>query len=316
MKKGSNKIATIPSYQFEETSDENIKRFVDRYGDWTHYWLKPEARFVKAVNHILNLGFNKGPRFAEYLLSVSKEEAKKKLETAGEEGSRTHSAIRDLIGGMKVTMSSKYLNEQNGRMEVLTPEEWDNLVAFEVWCKLYQPQIISNEFTVASSILDYAGSPDGLMVITVPSGDKVFDKAFWGKEVLLLPDWKTSSAIRLEYRSQVAAYWEAMVEQKKFAEFVNAFEGRTFTGILRLGTKHKNGGYEMVVWNAHQTTEGFLTFIAAKKIADTHQPKFEPVIEQAPTMFFIKFPKAKVTAPKKKAAKKPKLKGANKQLPL
>lgn len=293
------RITTIPSYTMEATSDPDIMRFVDRHGNWTHYFLKKEGRYVKAVNHILHLGFNKGQGFVEYLLSVSKEEARKKLETAGEEGSRTHYAIRDLIDGMKVTMNSKYFNELTRRQEILTPEEWDNLVAFQAWCDVYKPQVVSNEFTVASSQHSFAGTSDALLIVTVPSGDKVFPKEVWGKEVLLMPDWKSSSAIRPEYKSQLAAYTVGMDEQGKFKDFREAYKGRFFTGIVRLGTRHKNGGYEMKVWSDLETSRNFLTFIAAMQIAQEHQSEFEPEIRQDPVQFFIKMPKASIKKPKK-----------------
>src|SRR3954471_5542621 len=98
------KPITIPSHSYEPTSNKNILRFVDRDGDWTHYWIKNKKMFVPAVNHIIRIGYPKGERFYNYLLRATPDEAERKLRTAGEEGARTHDAIRDLINGDKVDL--------------------------------------------------------------------------------------------------------------------------------------------------------------------------------------------------------------------
>lgn len=302
-KKGApkGKVTTVPSYSFVETSDPNLKRFVDQNGDWTHYWIEDRKKFVKSVNHILHLGYAKGPRFQEYLLSVSKEEAKKKLNAAGDEGTRTHMAIRDLINGVRIKMTSKYPTEHGrGRMEYLNSDEWENVMAWIAWAERYKPRVISNEFAVYSQ--GYAGSPDALMVITVPEDDKKFPEDVRGKDVLVMPDWKTSSAIHPEYRSQLAAYWKAVVERGSFKKEVLKFEpSRQFTMIVRLGTKHQNGGYELQAWRMEEIGNAYDRFLAAKMIADDIESDFKPEIEQIPTELFIKLPAViKTKATKKK----------------
>lgn len=301
------KLKTIPSYEFEATADPNLKRYVDRYGNWTHYYLVKEKRFLPAVNHILGLGFNKGPRFYQYLLSVTPEEAKQKLEAAGDEGTRTHTAIRQLIDGSKVTMTTKFPSDlQRGRQEVLNPDEWDNLIAFEAWCDRYKPRVVSNDFAVYSLVNEYAGSPDGLFIITVPSGDKAFPKPVWGQDVLFMPDWKTSSAIHNEYKAQLAAYLSALKERGTYKKFLEAFKGRIFTGNVRLGTRHKNGGYEMQLWTENQTATNFRLFLSAKNIYQDNVDgdTAAPVSVDVPMQFYIKVPKAALTKAKKTAKKK------------
>lgn len=301
------KIATIPSYQFEDTTHPNVKRFVDRDGEWTHYWLVKEKRFVKGVTHILGMGFPKGPRFYEYLLSVSKEEARKKLVAAGDEGSRTHQAIRQLIGGSKVTMTTKFPSElRGGRQEPLNAEEWDNLIAFEAFCKRYAPRTVAHEFTVYSKHnTGYAGTADYFCVLTVPSGDKAFPKEVWGKDILVLIDWKSSGAIYNEYPAQLAAYAAAIGEMDLFPKFRKAFAGRIYTMVVRLGTRHKNGGYELGIYDLTESLQHQQTFESARLLADSIEPTFAPEIEQIPTQFFIKMAKAKAIKPK--AIKKQKL---------
>lgn len=302
------KIATIPSYSFEDTTDPNIKRFVDREGNWSHYFLKDEGRYVKAVNHVLSLGYNKGPRFAQYLLTTTPEKAAQKLTAAGDEGTRTHRAITDLIKGMRITMNTKYPSElTHGRQEVLNDEEWTNLDAWIRWCVTYNPRFVGIDMTVRGD--DYAGTFDALLVITVPSGDKNFAKEMWGKDALVLIDWKTSSGIWSEYESQLAAYWGGIVRGGLYRDYVKAYKGRIFSAIVRLGTKHKCL-YEMEVFTQEQTEkDSWYRFNAAMKIANRYEPEFKPVIEEIQTEYQIRIQKAKIEKPKK-------IKKETKKLPI
>jgi hypothetical protein len=298
----SKPVETVKSYSFEDTSDENIKRFVDVDGNWTHYWFVKEQVFVKAVTHILGLGYSKGPRFNQYLLSITKDEQQKVLTEAGDRGSRVHKAIEDLISGVKLTMESKYPSEVSGRQEVLSMREWKCLMAWVRWATDYNFRVVAHDKTVGSVAHKFAGTLDALGVITVMSGDKVFPKALWGKDVLLLPDWKTSAGIWDEYKAQVASYVEAVLESKKYQEFFSAYP--VFTGIVRIGTKHAKG-YEMEVWDLKTSQQVHFKrlFLGAQAIADDREPEFKPEIEEVPTEILIKVPQAKAPAKVTKARK-------------
>jgi len=298
------KIATIATYTYEDTSDKNIKRFADQRGDWTHYYLVKEKKYVPAVSHLLSLGYSKGPRFRAYLESHTKEEIKQTLDRAGDRGARVHAAIRDLISGVQVTMTTKYPSDlQRGRQEPLNEDEWEYLLTFERWCATYQPRLIGQEETHTDG--ESAGTYDALLIITVPSGDKYFPKIAWGQDVLFLPDWKTSSGIWNEYRAQLAAYWSFVRFDKRYAKFIEAYRGRIYTGIVRLGTAHKIG-YDLEVWDQRATEgENYKEYRAAITIAHGHEPKFDPTIEQIPTEILIKVPSA-VVRPKRALLKKKK----------
>lgn len=295
----------------EETSNPNVMRYVDRRGDWTHYWLSREKRFVKAVNHVLTLGYSKGPQFRAYLESHTKEEIAKTLQEKGDEGARTHMAIRDLIRGLRVTMNTKYPSDlHNGRQDTLNDDEWANLMAFERWCARYQPRVAAFEETVTDG--EVAGTFDALMVITVPSGDKVFEKPFWGKDVLVLFDWKSSAAVWSEYEAQLAKYWHMIKADRKLAKvvapYLKAFDGRIFSGVVRLGSLHASGYHFVYFDQKHMEGEHLRRFDAAKVIADRHEPEFRPNVEELPFQFFIKIPKAKIAkAVKSSKAKQTKL---------
>lgn len=304
-KVAKSKKMTIKNYTLEDTSDKNIKRLVDVNGDWTHYKLVKQKKLVPAVNYILSLGYNKGPRFAQYLLSVSKEEAKAKLENAGDEGSRFHRAVSDILAGITISLETKYPSDvQAGRQEKLSMTEWNYLLAWDAWCEKYNPRTVEFERAVASEKWGYAGTFDWVGIITVPDKDKAFDKEFWGKDVLMLPlDWKSSSGIWDEYPAQVAAYADAIRESKLFEEYIKEYKGRIFTGVVRVGTRHKNGGFEMKVWNEDETVLNFIKFLAAQEIAKINT-EFTDEIQEIPAEIDRVVPKA--TKPvKEKRAKKP-----------
>lgn len=300
---------TVPSYTFEPTNNPDLERVVDRHGDWRFYFDKKKKIFKPSVNHILGLGYPKSKGFYDYLLSVSKEEAKKKLDLAGEEGTRTHQAIRDLLSGIKVTLQSKYMNEITGRQEGLSADEWDNLTAFVNWCDTYKPETIDFEKAVDSDECNYAGTFDWFGTILVPEGDKHFEKWLYGQRVLILPDWKSSSGIWPEYAAQTSAYMRAIVEKKLYVDFVEHYrkQQKLFTGIVRIGTRHKTG-FEFKIWDELESQNNFRKFLAAQTLSYEGQQFSEEEITTIPAEFNLKIPKAKL----EKIAKAPKIKKANK----
>lgn len=285
---------TIPSHTYEQTSNKNICKFVDREGNWTHYWIKSKKMFVPAVNHIIRLGYPKGERFYQYLLSVTPEVSEKRLRTAGEEGARTHDAIRHLIEGKRITLESLYYNDISKNLEPLTPEEWYNLEAFQSWCAKYQPHVLIVEYTVWSDVYKFAGTIDFLGTIHVPEGDKTFPKEIQGRRIPILIDWKTSSGIWDEYELQTAAYRKAFLE-KSVKQLDSTMKNGLWTGIVRLGTAHKIG-YEMRVWNEEESERNFGLFTSAynlyiRKAGDV----FEPELKQIPIELEIRVPQIQFT---------------------
>lgn len=296
------KRTSIPSHTFEATSDRNILRFVDRDGNWTHYWIKNQKLFVPAVNHIIRLGYPKGDRFYNYLLRATPDEAEKKLKTAGEEGARTHDAIRDLINGDTVDVDRRYYNELTDRYEALNADEWTNLEAFAIWADRYKPQVLIHEHTVWSPQYKYAGTLDFLGTILIPVDDKLFPQEIRGTRILILLDWKTSGGIWDEYELQIAAYGRAVLETlrhrlplQQYTEF--------WTGIVRLGTSHK-AGFEMRIWNEGESDNNFDLFLSAldiyrKKAGD----EFEPAVRNIPSEFSLSIPKLRIRRAKKPTSK-------------
>jgi hypothetical protein len=315
MKQQPLKPTTFPSHSFEPTSDRNIMRFVDRDGNWTHYWIKNQKKFVPAVNHIIRLGYPKGDRFYNYLLRATPDEAEKKLKHAGEEGARTHDAIRDLISGDTIDYERRYYNELTDRYEPLNADEWANLEAFALWVQKYQPQVIIHEYSVWSPSLNYAGTVDFVGTILIPQDDKSFPQEVRGKRILVLLDWKTSGGIWDEYELQVAAYGRAVLETIRIKLPLQEYS-ELWTGIVRLGTSHKNG-YEMRVWNEGTSDNNLELFLSAldiygKKAGD----EFEPNVRQIPAEFALKIPRVRIkrtrTSSKSKTTNKPHSKSPSK----
>ncbi len=238
----SRKTVTIPTFTYVDTDDPNVKRFVDRDGNWTHYWLVKEKQFVKAVNHVLHLGFPKGDGFMEYLKRTTPEEADRKLKTAGEEGARSHDAIKDLAAGHRVTMDIRYRNDLTGREEKLTADEWDNLQGYVNFCETYKPEKVTDDFVVyVPGANGFAGTGDALYTLLIPEKDKNFPKYTWGKRILALLDWKSSSKLWPEYAQQVSAYDYGLDLQGKFKEIRKYYAKKKlyFGGVVRIGTNHK-----------------------------------------------------------------------------
>lgn len=294
----------MPSYVMQDTGNENIKRFVDRDGEWSHYFIVDENKFVPGVTFVLSCGYPKGPRFYDWLKNNTADEADSKFKSAGERGTRTHEAIHMLIAGAKVSMSTKLMNSLTRKQEELSVQEWDNLIGFNNWQEKYKPETISQNLVIYSKKLGFVGTPDWFGTVFVPEDDKYFPSAVRGQRVLFLPDWKSSSGIWPEYQSQVAAYFTGLQEMGLFKEFFTAFKGKIFTGVVRVGTRHKDK-YEMKVWGETETASGLMRFLSAYSIAE-EDLRFEPKIVDIPMEFEIDIPKATVpkVVKKKRVIKK------------
>lgn len=283
---------TIPSFQNVPTDDPHLFRVVDRNGDWQYYFQDELKRYLPSVNFVIANGFPKGQRFHEWLKNKSAAEADEILRSAGNRGSKVHAAIRDLIAGQEVKLTNRYENDR-GNQELLTPEEWDILLSWFAWTQYFSPELIVQETAIATS--KYAGTLDFLGTILLRAGQKYWidDKQVTIKEdrqVRVLLDWKTSSGIWNEYRLQVSAYAMAL-DAKVWPEF---------TGIVRLGTAHKNGGYEMKLWGFDQTLYHYSLFLDAYRIYKLDNPTWEPDIVHQPTLIKVKIPLCPITPERKK----------------
>ena len=253
-------LLNIPLYENEVTDDPHLSRVVDRNGDWTHYYQDEVQKYLPAVNHIIALGFPKGQGLIHWLKKMTEEEADKALASAGERGSKVHAAIRDLISGQTVTYGLSSYRNDDGQLATLTSDEWDYLMAWVAWAQMFKPQVLKHETSVWHKKNFYAGTIDFIGKITIPKDCKVYVNGkltTFANEATLscLLDWKTSSAIYDDYKLQTSAY-AACIKQSPKLPF--------FTGVVRIGTKHKNGGYEMHLWDRGATLKHLKLFLNAK----------------------------------------------------
>lgn len=285
------KIPTIPSFTNEPTDDPTLFRVVDQAGDWTHYFQNTINQYLPAVNHILRIGFPKGQGLIEWLKRTTPEEAEKILKTAGERGSKVHAAIRDLIIGITIDIDSQYKND-NYELERLKADEWSCLLAFAAWAEKFQPAVRQCEVAVWNKNHFYAGTVDFVGTIKLTAGDKVYidDKLVTVKEdkkIKVLLDWKTSKAVHDDYRLQVAAYATCLKQPVEY------------TGVVRVGTSHKNGGFEIKLWSKDRTDFHFERFIAAKANYEWLENSWTPTIVDIPTRLSVNIPVIKTKKVKK-----------------
>lgn len=286
-------MTEIPIYQNEPTSDPHIFRVVDRDGDWTHYFNDQTNQYLVAVNRVISLGFPKGAGLIEWLKKTTPEEAEKRLQSAGERGSRVHTAIRDLIDGQTVSLDTPYPTEDGG-VARLTNSEWDCLLSFQRWATAFKPEVSSHEDALWHKNHLYAGTRDFKGQITIEKGTKlsVDDKYITWPEtrtVRVNPlDWKTGGSYD-DHKLQVAAY--------------NACDPTAYdyTGIVRFGTTHKSG-YEMKLWSRAKTREHYQIFLNAKTNYHFLQGKdWAPSTKTIPLSLAVAVPQASKKIKKKKA---------------
>ena len=291
----SNKT-TVPSMTLEPTSDPDLFRLCDRKGDWTHYFHQPTKRYLPAVNHILHTAYNKGERFMQYLLSVSKDEAKDKLERAGNRGTRVHQAINEMILGKEIRLDTTFLNELTGRHESLTDDEWKMLRSFTRWVEDFKPETVIFDTAVCSLKSGFAGTLDwyGTVSISVKTAPQKVEQV----RVYCLIDWKSSSAVWDEYAYQLGGYDTALIEKGVIGS------DTCCTAILRLGTKHKSG-YEFKLYSPEESAMNRIGWMQVRSmfVLMTGGEEFNPVIEEIPTTLQVKIPQVVVKPKKRKYTK-------------
>jgi len=279
---------TFHLYEPSPTDDQHLFRMIDRSGDWTHYFQDEIQKYLPAVNHILDLGYPKGQRLLNYMRNNTAEAQEEKLTRAGEQGSRVHYAIRDLMVGVRIHIDTRYENKITGMHEKLTPREWDLIRSWVFFAQKYKLKILKHEAAIWHKKHLYAGTVDFLGTITIPEDYKPpasSPKLTKGQEYKVLLDWKTSAGIYETYLPQISAYNECL-----------PLKGRPqFIGIVRLGTKHANGagvgcGHEFVLYDKPEQKIGFQKFLNAKFNVEHEYKPFELPTEVIPSEFKLDIP--------------------------
>ena len=280
----------MKTYTLESTKDPHLFRVVDSDGNWQHYAYLKEAPkmapswddlgdvvFMRGATTVLDRGYAKGKYLEEWLVRSTPEERDRVLKGAGERGDKVHRYINIMLEGAGRDLGntfSRTLNvySRNKKEEVeLTLDEWGCVLAFAAFWRRHKPILYATEMPAYSFELECAGTGDAIFELTAECEDKkCVCHGLIGK--LGLPDWKTSSGIRAPHSAQTGFYASC--------ENIRAFlpKGREidYTAVLRIGTTHKNGGYEFKVFDP---VEGLQRFKAALTIDDFEYRPFDPAIE-------------------------------------
>lgn len=222
-----------------------------------------EGRFFPSVTWILDSSYPKGIEFYKWLASQGWENAQAVKEAAGDRGSKVHHAIVDLLKGAVVRQDAPYWNDSKKTEEPLSDEEYRYLMTFQTFWEGTKPTLVESETVCFSEKYGYAGTVDAVLKI--------------GKKLYIV-DWKTSSRIYPSYLLQVAAYAKAMEEQRRYK--------RLYSGIVRLGTKHKSG-FEFKEFDPKETARHFSLFLAAKQVFDFEHPNAQPDLTPLPESLAI-----------------------------
>jgi hypothetical protein len=277
-------VETFPTYKNEATDDPKLFRVVDRKGDWNTYWHE-QYGYMPAVNRIISVGFPKGDGLIEFFKRMTPEEIEHRLNSAGERGSRVHSAIRALIFGSTIGYKDEFENE-DGKLAPLTSEEWNFIVTWATWAIKFKPRVLRHETALFHPKFRFAGTADFIGTLLLPAGEKVcvdgkYTTLKEDKLISVLLDWKTSAGIYDDYLLQTSAYAACLKSSPKLP---------FFTGVVRIGTRHKEG-FEMKLFSRSKTKEHFQQFLNSKKTYEWLVGKdWQPFIEQIPVSVSVEVP--------------------------
>ena len=181
----------------------------------------PSLNFRPNVTWITGYVY-KGIEFYKWLASRGWDEAEVIKTEAGDKGSKVHNATGNLINGLVVKMTDKYLNNSTGLEEELKADEYEAIISFATWFNKIKPEILLRELVVISKIHNYAGTVD--LVI------KIEDQVW-------IIDIKTSQSIWPSTEAQVSAYKQALKEMGRNVKDVKL-------AILQLGYRKNKNKYK------------------------------------------------------------------------
>lgn len=169
-----------------------------------------EGNFYPSVTTVLDL-YPKGKEFNEWL-KRNGTDADAIVTMAADSGSKVHEAIDKLQQGAEVFWDDS----------IYTLREWQMINRFIDFYTLFQPEIISSEFTLVCDKHGIAGTVDMLCKLQ-------------GK--LWLIDFKTSNYVHVTHHIQAATYTTMFNEINK-----GKYPAIQKTGILHLNAKTRTAG--------------------------------------------------------------------------
>ncbi len=253
------------TYHLEPTKHPDLFRNVDRDGNWKEYFHAPTKLYLRGVTTILDRGYAK-PELLTWAKNHSREEIDEKLRVAGDKGDAVHQAIAGLLATGSFDRDLQILADDNKNNRRLTDDEWDCLLSFGEFWNRHRAICLASEEAVFNLQIGYAGTLDGLVILTQACGVKACPCGNFIGQVGLF-DWKSGGGIYESYGAQVAAY----------ANAENLTQLPNYTAILRVGTAHKTtGGYQLEIYDIPETAQHFSEFVAAQTIDDASYKPFDP----------------------------------------
>lgn len=203
-----------------------LPQIVKKEIDDTHYYFV-DGEFYPGVTTILDQACPTPFGLKQFLLNNTAESAEEIKTTAGDFGSKLHSAYEQLLNGIELNLKEDYPKTK----------EKKHLISFYEWFLGFEPTKVQTEQTVASLTYKYAGTLD---LFCVKDGET------W------IIDFKTSNGIYWSHELQLTAYKQAFEEMHGIKI--------DHVAILRTGSKHK-AGYEF-----KEITRSFDDFLNTYKI--------------------------------------------------
>lgn len=198
----------------------------------------PTYRYIPSVSWICGF-YPKGVQFWKWLADKGWDESQALKQSAGEKGSKIHSAIEMLIAGQELKHNDQIMNPQSGIAEEFSVEEWESILSFGLWVKETKPKFILNEVTVISEKYGFAGTVDAVVEID-------------GQ--IYIVDFKSGQNLWPEYEMQISAYKQALSEMGKKTKDAKL-------AILQIGYRRNKKQFKFT-----EVDDQFSLFLASKQI--------------------------------------------------
>lgn len=260
----------MKNFQLLDTKDPDLKRLVDRDGEWKRYLHVPSGRYLDGVTTILSIGYPKGPGFEDWLVKNSEEEREAILSESSARGDQLHRLVDLLISGdqtVTIDRDTEVYAREAGEETRMTNRTWDNALTFARFWGLHLPVVIDSEKPVYSLEHGFAGTADAILTLTRACDVKSCPcEPLVGKPGVY--DWKTSKKVYPDKFAQSAAY----------AKGENLPVMPEYAAVLALGSRAVlTGGYELKAAEGSALEKCWQQFLAAQRIADIRP--FDPAKE-------------------------------------
>jgi hypothetical protein len=184
------------------------------------FYTMDDINFFPSVTYILDC-YPKGFGFQQWLKDLGSN-ADQVRDRAAAIGTKVHNAVNKLLLGEELTWDDGIYNL----------DEWQYILKFVEFWKIYKPELISTEDSLISPELGFAGTIDLVCKI--------------GNDVWLI-DLKTSNYLSNSYELQVAAYrklWDAQSDYKIQRAGIFWFKAQT-RGADKEGKSIQGEGWQL-----------------------------------------------------------------------